>query len=233
MKRTMYYPAGLMLVVFIAVFPFRSASADPGGYVGVFGGYTYDADASWRYGNVSYDLDVKDTEVLGVTFGYCPPEIGYFAVEFEYSYLNPDKGWSLLTTSGEDYTALEGDLSLHNFIFNAIVRYPTGKIHPYCGLGLGFSYFDFSATSISRIDNVEYTARTSTDDFILAWQMLAGIAIDITDKLSLDIGCRYLDTEADDDDYYDDHHHYDYYDARLEYNTAVVVLGLKYMVDGL
>lgn len=232
MKRVMCFPAGFMLVVLITVFPFRAASAETGGYLGVFGGYTFDADASWQNWDYSYDLDVGDTEVFGVTFGYSPPEIGYFAVECEYSYLNPDKGWSLLTTSGEDYTAMEGDLALHNFIFNAIVKYPAGKIHPYCGLGLGFSYFDFSATSISRIDNVEYTARTSTDDFIFAWQMRAGIAIDITDKLSLDIACRYLDTEADDDDY-DHHHYYDYHDAGLEYNAAMVTLGLKYSVNGL
>ncbi len=98
----------------------------------------------------NYDLDVQETGIFGVKFGYTHPTVKYFSFEFEYSYLNPDVDRTVFTTAGSDYSAIEGDVKIHNFMFNAIVKYPEGKIHPYLGLGFGFSYFDFSVTSTSR-----------------------------------------------------------------------------------
>jgi opacity protein-like surface antigen len=64
---------------------------------------------------------------------------------------------------------------------------------------------------------------------------LAGVDIELTNNLSLDIGCRYFDTESlndsyddYDDDYYDDYD-YDHYDGpTLDYRTFMVTLGLKF-----
>jgi opacity protein-like surface antigen len=224
-----------VFVIAVSVFPFNTASAQIGVYVGVFGGYTFSPDASWEDHVFNYDLDVQETGIFGVKFGGTHPTVKFFSIELEYSYLNPDVDRTVFTTAGSDYYAIEGDVKIHNFMFNTIFKYPEGKIHPYLGLGLGFSYFDFSVTSTSRLNGVSYNARHSHDDTVFAWQVLAGVDIELTNNLSLDIGCRYFDTESlndsyddYDDDYYDDYD-YDHYDGpTLDYRTFMVTLGLKF-----
>jgi opacity protein-like surface antigen len=218
----------LIFVVFVSVFPFNAESAQLGGYVGVFGGYTLNPHTSWRGYDFNYDLDVQPTGIFGFKFGFTPTPIKFFSFEFEYSYLNPGVDRTLLTTNGSDFTAIQGDLELHNFMFNAIAKYPTGKIHPYAGVGFGISYFDFSETSTARIEGVDSSTRSSTDDTAFAWQILVGVDIDLTNKLSLDIGWRYFDTESDNDDHGDEHHHDHHRDPTMEYKTSMVTLGLKY-----
>ena len=65
----------------------------------------------------------------------------------------------------------------------------------------------------------------SNDDTVLAWQMLAGVEIDLTNNFSLDIGYRFFATESGSDDHYDDYY---YNDTHLDYRTSMVTLGLKY-----
>jgi opacity protein-like surface antigen len=221
-----------VFVIAVSVFPSNTASAQSGMYVGVFGGYTFSPDASWEDYYSSIDLNVQETGVFGVKFGFNPPPIKFFSIEFEYSYLNPDMDRTVFATAGSDYDAIEGNAKIHNFMFNAILKYPEGKIHPYLGLGIGASYFDFSVTATSRLNGVSYNARRSYDDTVFAWQVLAGVDIELTNNLSLDIGGRYFDTESlndsYDDDYYDDYD-YDHYDGpTLNYRTFMVTLGLKF-----
>lgn len=223
-----------VFVIAVSVFPFDTASAQRGMYVGVFGGYTFSPDASWEDYYSSIDLNVQETGIFGVKFGFNPPPIKFFSIEFEYSYLNPDMDRTVFATAGSDYDAIEGNAKIHNFMFNAIVKYPEGKIHPYLGLGIGASYFDFSITATSQLNGVSYHTRHSYDDTVFAWQVLAGVDIELTNNLSLDIGGRYFDTESlndsYDDDYYDDHDydHYHYDGPTLDYRTFMVTLGLKF-----
>jgi opacity protein-like surface antigen len=214
--------------------PFNTALAQIGAYVGVFGGYTLSPDAS--LGNydpiyhLDYDLDVQKSGVFGVKIGGTHPAIKNFSFEFEYSYLNPGVDRTLLTTAGTDYYAIEGDAKIHNFIFNAIIKYPEGKIHPYLGLGIGVSYFDFSLTSTSRLNGVNYSKRGSANNSVFAWQVLTGVDIDLTNNFSLDIGCRYFDTQSKVYYYDHDHDHNDYYydGPTLDFRTFIVTLGLKF-----
>ncbi|MFI4963477.1 MAG: outer membrane protein [Legionellales bacterium] len=216
--------AVFVFIISISVFPFNTASAQTGCYFGVFGGYTLSPDASWHDNVFDADLDVQSTGAFGVKFGYTPPLIKFFSFEFEYSYLNHDVDRTILATAGSDYAAIEGDIKFNNFMFNAIAKYPEGKIHPYLGAGLGASYVDVSVTSSSRLNGVNYSERSSTDDTLFAWQILVGVDIDLTNNLSLDIGYRYFGAESQDD------HHDDYYydDPTLDYKTSMVTLGLKY-----
>ena len=228
-----------VFVIAVSVFPFDTASAQRGMYVGVFGGYTFSPDASWEDYYSSIDLNVQETGIFGVKFGFNPPPIKFFSIEFEYSYLNPDMDRTVFATAGSDYDAIEGNAKIHNFMFNAIVKYPEGKIHPYLGLGIGASYFDFSALSTANVGGVNYSERSSVDDTVFAWQILAGVDIDLTNNLSLDIGLRYFDAESADyhddydDDYYDDHHHdhdddYYYEGPTLDYRSFMATAGLKF-----
>lgn len=221
----------LVFVICLAAFPVDEASAQTGGYVAVFGGYASNSDASWQDQDSRLDLDLQGTRVFGVKFGVTPPAIRYFSFEFEYSYLKHDVDRTVFSTIATDYAALEGDLKFHNFMFNAIARYPEGAVHPYIGAGLGASYVDASILLTTRQDGVNDTDRISTDDTAFAWQIMAGIDIDLTHNLSADIGCRYLSTEPqddfdDDDDH--DHRHHRHRAMHVDYETNMVTLGLKY-----
>jgi opacity protein-like surface antigen len=219
--------AVFVFVIATAVFPLNTASAQTGGYMGVFGGYTLSSDASTSYYDYdyyyyyrdNYDLDAQETWVLGFKLGYTLPRLKIFSFEFEYSYLNPDLDRTLSTYPDAGYAKIEGDASFHNFMFNAIAKYPEGKIHPYIGTGLGFSYIDasVSTTSTSHSD--------SNDDTVFAWQILVGIELELTNYLSMDIGYRYLATESESEsDYYD--HSYYHEDYSIDYETSIISIGL-------
>jgi len=230
MKKLYSSFAVFVFVIAVSIFPFSTASAQVGWYVGVFGGYTLSPDASLTqydydyYYNYSYgyDIDVKETWLFGVKFGYTPPPLKFFSFEFEYSYLNPDVERTALPSAGTGYATIEGDIKLNNFMFNAIVKYPEGKIHPYVGLGLGFSAVDLSVSSTSTARAVNY------DDTLFAWQILFGVDIDLTKNLSMDIGYRYFATESNDDHDHDYYYYYEYYGTYFDYKTSMVTLGLKY-----
>ena len=226
--------AVFLFAIAISVFPFNAASAQTGGYVGVFGGYTFSSNASLRYYDYNYDynydLNIKNTWLLGAKFGFTPPPLKYFSLEFEYSYLNPGLDRAVSTQTGTNYTTtIEGDAKLNNFMFNAITKYPEGKIHPYFGAGLGFSYVDVSVsvTPASRSRGQYYGGSTSKSHTVFAWQVLAGMEIDFSDNWSVDIGYRYFATEPGSQSNHE-YHGYDYYNSHLDYKTSMVTLGLKY-----
>lgn len=227
MTKTVRFAAVLVFVISAAAYPFNTALAEQNAYMGVLGGYTFSPSASWSENNsdYAYDISIQETGIFGFKLGATAPSPEhYVSAEFEYTYLNPDVDRTVLATAGDDYSAVAGDVVIHNFMFDIIVKYPQGKIHPYFGLGAGVSWFDFSLKSTSRIDGVNYSERRSSDDTVFAWQVLAGVDIDITHNLSLDIGGRYFDAEyldAEYNIYYGDdnteveyHHDKDYYDGR-------------------
>jgi opacity protein-like surface antigen len=224
MKKVARSFAVFIFVITVSIFPFNTASAQLGWYVGVFGGYTFSPDASLQYSDYNYnyyydykyDVNVQETWVFGFKFGITPPALKYFSFEFEFSHLNPDIDRTALPRGG----TVEGDVKFNNFMFNAIAKYPQGKIHPYVGAGLGFSSFDLSLSTTSPARSM------SNDDTVFAWQILFGVEIDLTNNLSMDIGYRYFAAEANDDDNHD--YYYEYYGTQIDYKTSMVTLGLKY-----
>jgi len=232
MKKSNHVFAVFVFVIAAFVFPFNTASAQTGGYMGVFGGYTLSQDASMSYDDYDYhyhyrdiyDFDAEETWVLGFKLGYTLPRLNIFSFEFEYSYLNPDVDRTVWTYADADYAKIEGDVSIHNFMLNAIAKYPGGKIHPYIGTGLGVSYIDASVSATSTAHSA------SDDDTVFAWQILVGIELDLTNNLSMDIGYRYFATESESDHYYDYDYDYDYYheDFGLDYEASMVTVGLKF-----
>lgn len=215
-----------VFVIAVVVFPFNTASAEVGGYMGVFGGYTVSPEASPGYADHNYyyhgnyDIDVEETWLIGFKLGYTPPRLRFASFEFEYSYSNPDVERTVWTNRGRDYAKIEGDAEFHNFMFNGIAKLPAGKIHPYIGAGIGFSYIDASITtpSTGRFDSNDHT--------VFAWQILLGVEIDLANNLSMDIGYRFFATESDSDH---DYYYYDEYDSTdLDYETSIITFGLKY-----
>jgi opacity protein-like surface antigen len=233
MKKASYSLAIPWLVFLLFITPANSASAQVGplgGHVGFWGGFTVAPDASsgdyddgWYYHD--YDLDMKETWAAGVKFGYTPPPWKYFSFEFEYSYLNPDIKRSVLERYGSDYLAVEGDVRIHNFMWNLFLKYPLGWFHPYLGAGLGFSYSDMSAIATQRIGSDVTTAPVGDDYTSFAYQFLTGVEFDVTKNLVFDIGYRYYATglklkNNDLDIYLDD-------SVDIDFTTSMITMGFK------
>ena len=229
MKKVANYLFIFTLAILFAVCPLKSASAQVGGYIGVWGGYTISPDASsgdyyddWDYYN-RFDLDIQEAWVLGVKVGYTPPQLKYFSFEFEYSYLDPDINRSVLGQNRTGLVAVEGDVKLNNFMFNAIAKYPLGRFHPYVGAGIGCSYTDMSATATQS--GVINSASVGKDYTSFAWQLLTGVEIDIINNLSVDIGYRYFASEIE----FGNNTEIDFENStKIDFTTSMITLGLKF-----
>jgi opacity protein-like surface antigen len=229
MKKVANYLFIFTLAILFAVCSLKSASAQVGGYIGVWGGYTISPDASsgdsynWNYYN-RYDLDIQEAWALGVKVGYTPPQLRYFSFEFEYSYLDPDINKSVLGQNRTGFVVVDGDVKLNNFIFNAIAKYPLGRFHPYVGAGIGCSYTDMSA--IASQSGVINSASVGKDYTSFAWQLLTGVEIDIINNLSVDIGYRYFATEIE----FGNNTEINFEnDTKIDFTTSMITLGLKFL----
>lgn len=204
MKKIANYFYILILAVLFAVYPFGSASAEIGLYLGGWGGYTISSDVSesdWDHYYQDGSLDIDETSAWGVKVGYTNPFFKYLAVEAEYSYLNPEFN---------DSFDIDGDVRMSNLMFNVIGKYPLGIIQPYFGMGLGFTYADMDLEDIRGIDEGDYTS--------YAWQLMTGVEFYLTKEMAVDLGYRYFVTEMElDDDYFDD----------ITFSTGMIILGLK------
>mgnify|MGYP000912757392 FL=1 len=209
MKKLAVPIAIVMFVVAFSLSSFGIASADYGAYVGVFGGYTLSPDSSWKNDNTGaeFDADVQEAWAVGMKFGYIPPQIKCVAFELEYFYSNPDIDRTIVGAS-----SFEGDIKFHSVLYNVMVRYPEGQFHPYLGGGIGFSYADASIHATSPAGS----ASTSENDTGFAWQILAGIDVDLANNWSADIGYRYFRTDPK------------LGNISVEYKTSMITLGIKY-----
>ncbi|MGP8153553.1 MAG: outer membrane protein [Smithella sp.] len=229
MKKFANYIFIFTLAILSAVYPLKSASAQVGGYVGIWGGYTISPDASsgnfndWYYGGYNnFDLDIQEAWAFGVKFGYTPPPLRYLSFEFEYSYLNPDINRSLLYQYGSGYV-VDGDVKLNNFMFNVIAKYPLRRFHPYVGAGIGCTYSDVAATATQSSSGGGISSASAGKDYTsFAWQLLTGVEIDITNNLSADIGYRYFATEFE-------FNNLPYGNNTIDYTTSMITLGLKFL----
>ncbi len=228
MKQIIGSATVLFLAALISLTPFNAAMASETGplYVGITGGYTLGSDLEYTESYYpSYDLDIQNTWALGAKIGYTMPFARAIALEFEYLYLGPDVDQTALTSAGDDFYAMEGDLDVHNFMFNFIAKYPEGRFHPFLGFGLGFSQVDFSCRGTERFEGKMYTYSISYDDTAFAWQILAGVNFEINRNLSVDLAYRFFMTDTDDD--YEDYY-YHYYGTELEIQSSIVTVGLNF-----
>jgi opacity protein-like surface antigen len=172
-----------VLVLCLATFLlFTSVSTAPAAeagpfYIGVFGGYVMPNDLKIENGE-SVDVSLKSSWAIGAKLGYIFPQAKWLAAELEYFYL---------AKQDVDESGIDGDFSTNNVMANLLVRYPEGKIHPYAGIGIGWSWATLKATSTSG--SIDESANA------FAWQILAGVNFEITPEWSADLGYRYFSSK--------------------------------------
>lgn len=158
-------------------------------YFGVFGGYLAPQNMSWssKVTGASADFSLDSSGLLGLKLGYIVPQARALAFEMEWNYMfqqnMPAQKAGAFTESG--------NVALNNFLVNLILRYPEGRVHPYIGGGIGGSSMNIQNTEALGGAVVNVANETAT---AFAWQLLAGVNVDLAPKLSADLGYRYFGT---------------------------------------
>lgn len=133
------------------------------------------------------DEEIAESVAFGVGAGYKISP--WLRADVTADYMAPAGFRATFTDGGgpEDHKA---DISSWSFLANGYVDIDTGsRVTPYVGAGVG--------TSRHRIkdywvDNDGTYVDDSDGEWNLAWAVMAGVAVDLTPSLSLDLGYRYL-----------------------------------------
>ena len=170
---------GLAIFLLLTVTSIAPAAEAGPFYVGVFGGYVIPSDLKAEGPASSIDISLENSWALGAKAGYIFPSFKWLAVELEYAYL---------AKQDVDQPGATGDISANNLMANFLLRYPEGKIHPYAGVGIGWSWGSFKGTepSIGTVDE---------SDNAFAWQILAGVNFELAPNWSADLAYRYFSSK--------------------------------------
>jgi len=205
-------PVVLAAVIFLAgaghAQPYRPASPF---YFGVFGGYVAPEDMTWNSSvtGASTDLSLDESGMIGFKMGYILPQARALALEFEWNYMFEQNIPPQVVSGVRE----SGDVYLNNFMFNLILRYPEGRIHPYIGGGIGASSMNIQNTE-SIGGTVVNVAEESATGF--AWQFLSGVNFELAPNLSADLAYRYFGTNPD------------FTLIDVDYRTHAVTFGLNF-----
>lgn len=94
----------------------------------------------------------------------------------------------------------EFEPTIDSVMVNLVSRLPRGTFHPYAGGGVGVAFVssDFKFGSPTTIGTSTFTGTTSADDrdTAFAWQIMAGMDVDITDKWYIGVNGRYFATNV-------------------------------------
>lgn len=175
-------------------------------YLGVIRGYvlpnTMQEDWSDAASGVSAHLmaETDRGSLTGGQTGFMPAQFGKL-VALEVEQTKQSAAIRMIQTpSLEDgkpdvsgfYTAT-GDSSvvLQSTMFNLLLRYPEGRIHPYIGIGAGINRttISFSEQTITGDGPGSERSGTTTD---LAFQVLAGVEYEVGPRLAIGLGYRFF-----------------------------------------
>ena len=173
MKKFITICAGLL--VFCASAPIAQAAADP--YVGLSAGVALlsDSDADTPIGTVEDAIEYNTGFALNGAVGL---DGGMYRLEAAVGYQTNDVDVAL---GGPD---VDLDLSILSFMVNGYIDFgmSVSPLEPYVMAGIGYASVKASGDGDSE------------DDGVFAYQFGAGVGIDATPNVMLDLGYRYFAT---------------------------------------
>lgn len=179
-------------------------------YFGLYGGYSMPENMSWQNNSTGerIDFNVDNAGVIGFKTGFILPQARMLALEFEYNHIFEHN----YGPGGNSFVTETGDVFLDNFLFNLILRYPHGRIHPYVGAGIGFTSINLQ--NIEKVGGRSFYQEEYETSF--SWQFLAGLNLEIAPNISADLTYRYFGTDP----------HLNFVDVK--YRTSIVSAGLNF-----
>jgi len=166
-------------------------SATPGFYLGLGGGWNKARDADWSSANgpvgTSGEMEFEHGWAVIGALGY---QLGNgFRVEFEPGYRRNSADSTSTTFGGRD---ADGRISAISLMGNAIYELPlTFGLRPYIGVGLGAARLsaDFTVPNQGGLP-----LRVDDEDWVFAYQGIAGVGYALTDNVTVALDYRYFKT---------------------------------------
>jgi Opacity protein and related surface antigens len=209
MKRIM----GTLVLLCLMALPGIASASDSkpvgvyvGGHLGM--GFLNQSDRSFRDSETGFSYSPGDDSDTvfggGISVGYDFSHRVGLPIRLELDYTARSEGEAknraniLEQSSGKTFGTTKKDkISLQTLMVNAWVDIPTGTaVTPYLGGGIGFGFVNYK----SNLNFVDLTAGTesgsesgSTNETNFAWSLGAGVAYDITERWTVDLGYRYID----------------------------------------
>ncbi|HQL01723.1 MAG TPA: outer membrane beta-barrel protein [Smithellaceae bacterium] len=194
MKKAVFFAVALAFILSVSVQSY--AQVPKGLYAGVTGGFSVAEDMSSSVTNrfqawdsIRFDTSLKAGYLFGAKVGWQTPFTDrIMALELEL--LN--MGHEMDTAKSLLYypeSSVDGRVFISSLMTNVIARYPKGKVHPYVGIGGGLAYMAFDEIK----NGYPPFWINSGSDVVLAYQLMAGVEIDIAKNFVLGVGYKYFD----------------------------------------
>jgi opacity protein-like surface antigen len=172
-----------------AIFGATTAMAEEekgGFYVGIGGGANWLDEAEGNGVSIDFDTGYTALAAVGYDFGVNGAG-GSIRVEGEVSYTSND--YSSVTVNGVN-TGITGDIEQWTFMGQGIYEFTAATgFRPYVGAGIGV----INAETEASAGNVG----ASADSTEFAYRGLIGVAADVTESATLDLGFRYTGATGD------------------------------------
>lgn len=177
-----------------------ASPATPGGYMSVFLGASVQQDARVTI-NEFNPVTTKDAQVqldpginIGGTGGY---DFGFLRLEGEMSYKRGEISKVTEQTYGVRYVNVDGHLGAFALMVNGFFDlHNESPVTPYIGGGMGVASLNLGDTRGVEANSGALNNHIFRydDDTVIAYQAGAGMEIDFSRRLSLDLGYRYFGT---------------------------------------
>lgn len=165
-----------------------------GVYLSLVGGYVIPTDESakvtYPVAVLSLDPELKNGFLYGAKIGWLTPFTKrILAVELEFNRLQNkfDSFNNTILLNGD----MSGKSSINLFMLNLLARKPDGRFHPYIGAGIGYADIKVSDITLNTIP-LGPVSLSAGSDGVFAYQVMAGIDIDITKNFFLGMGYKYI-----------------------------------------
>lgn len=174
------------------VAPIIQAAAKEGWYVSANTSYIIGGDHDFNYTTgTKVSTTLKDGVGFAASAGY---DLGRIfdpfglRAELEFAYRTNEVDEHKV--NGAKAAGAKGDANSYAYMFNTFLDWHTGSMfRPYTGLGVGFATVEHDGYGISGIPNV-----LSDEDTVLAYQLMLGTSIDLSDSFSVTTDYRYFGT---------------------------------------
>lgn len=154
-------------------------------YIAAKIGITKTSDADWSDSGLTGDIGIDNATNFAVAYGFnVVPSV---RTELEVSYRNADL--DDVTVDGVGSADLGGDLKSWGFLLNGYYDFLADQaFSPYLTAGIGALRHTGKVTSVAGLG----VTGASDSDTVFAYQLGGGASYDVTEKVALDGGYRYL-----------------------------------------
>ncbi len=143
-------------------------------------------------GPITFDSDSDYDNGIGVYAAIGKAHGNGIRTELEYSYRNadidqidPDPGFSGIPTG-----SVTGDTRIHAVMVNALYDFGDSGLTPYIGAGVGIGRTNHSIAGTNTVSGLSVSYGDTEYNF--AYQGIAGVAVELTEGLALDLSYRYF-----------------------------------------